>query len=211
MQTTFANRLTQLRKSAGISQKEAAASLGISQALLSHYEKGIRECGLNFITRASEYYGVTCDYLLGKSSCPKGFTEGFFSVEEIPEDRELSSMTVFRASTIMMSQLRQSAAPHDDRYVKYFALCMYRLLIAGINAGKLPTDWLDGKTPHESAIYRECLIGLANVMLAVEPAESRAEGRPTPTCIKTVVKELEKFMIEQIETLAPYLEDLTSA
>ena len=45
----FPRILTLLRKEQGISQKKAAADLGISQALLSHYEKGIRECGLDFI------------------------------------------------------------------------------------------------------------------------------------------------------------------
>ena len=49
----FANRLSQLRKERDISQKKAAADLGISQALLSHYEKGIRECGLDFVVKCS--------------------------------------------------------------------------------------------------------------------------------------------------------------
>ena len=61
----FASVLSQLRKERGCSQKKAAADLGISQALLSHYEKGIRECGLDFVIKCSEYYGVTTDYLLG--------------------------------------------------------------------------------------------------------------------------------------------------
>ena len=61
----FALKLSELRKERGISQKKAATDLGISQALLSHYEKGIRECGLDFVIRCSEYYGVTTDYLLG--------------------------------------------------------------------------------------------------------------------------------------------------
>ena len=38
----FAQVLSRLRKERGISQKKAASDLGISQALLSHYEKGIR-------------------------------------------------------------------------------------------------------------------------------------------------------------------------
>ncbi|MEG1182005.1 MAG: helix-turn-helix transcriptional regulator, partial [Oscillospiraceae bacterium] len=62
--SSFCRILTLLRKERGITQKDAAASLGISQALLSHYEKGIRECGLDFVVRASSFYGVSCDYLL---------------------------------------------------------------------------------------------------------------------------------------------------
>jgi transcriptional regulator with XRE-family HTH domain len=56
-----------LRRQRGLSQKKAAADLGISPALLSHYENGIRECGLDFLLRIAEYYSVSCDYLLGKS------------------------------------------------------------------------------------------------------------------------------------------------
>lgn len=79
---SFNRILTLLRKERGITQKEAAANLGVSQALLSHYEKGIRECGLDFVVRAAKYYGVSCDYLLGISPDRNGLT---LSVEELPE------------------------------------------------------------------------------------------------------------------------------
>ena len=65
MKTDFPRVLSLLRKEKGISQKEAASQLGVSQALLSHYEKGIRECGLDFLIRAADFYGVSADYLLG--------------------------------------------------------------------------------------------------------------------------------------------------
>lgn len=82
MGTDFPRVLLLLRKEKGISQKEAAASLGVSQALLSHYEKGIRECGLAFVVRAADFYGVSADYLLGRSADPDGMT---ISAAEIPD------------------------------------------------------------------------------------------------------------------------------
>ena len=72
MKEELAKRLTLLRKEKGIPQKEAAAKLGLSQALLSHYEKGIRECGLDFVARACTFYGVSADYLLGLSPMKNG-------------------------------------------------------------------------------------------------------------------------------------------
>ncbi len=63
----FPQMLARLRRQRGISQKQAAEELGISPALLSHYENGIRECGLDFLLHIADYYGVSCDYLLGKS------------------------------------------------------------------------------------------------------------------------------------------------
>ena len=65
MNCEFPKIISELRKSKGISQKQAAIDLGISQALLSHYEKGIRECGLDFLIKLAAYYEVTCDELLG--------------------------------------------------------------------------------------------------------------------------------------------------
>ena len=64
---SFSRIITLLRKEKGITQKQAAADLGISQALLSHYEKGLRECGLDFLIRLCDYYNVSSDYILGRS------------------------------------------------------------------------------------------------------------------------------------------------
>lgn len=67
MNSDFPRIITFLRKERGLSQKQVASDLGISQALLSHYEKGIRECGLDFLVKAAEYFEVSCDYLLGRT------------------------------------------------------------------------------------------------------------------------------------------------
>lgn len=70
MTRTFSQTMSALRKGRGLSQRRAAADLGISQALLSHYENGAREPGLDFVCRACAYYGVSADYLLGLSDIP---------------------------------------------------------------------------------------------------------------------------------------------
>lgn len=61
----FSTILTSLRKERKLSQKVVAADLNISQALLSHYEKGVRECSLDLLITIADYFGVSCDYLLG--------------------------------------------------------------------------------------------------------------------------------------------------
>ena len=65
MKNRLGKNIAELRRKKGWSQKETAAKLGISQALLSHYEKGIRECGLDFLCKASKVFSVSADYLLG--------------------------------------------------------------------------------------------------------------------------------------------------
>lgn len=87
----FARILTHLRKEKGISQKVAAEQLGVSQSLLSHYEKGIRECGLLFLVRAADFYGVTVDFLLGRSYDKNGNS---ISVDELPDGDALNKGNV---------------------------------------------------------------------------------------------------------------------
>ena len=82
MNKDFPRILTLLREERGLSQKQVAADLEISQPLLSHYEKGIRECGLEFVVRAAEYYDVSCDYILGRSANRK---TGQIVISDIPE------------------------------------------------------------------------------------------------------------------------------
>ena len=89
MNSDFARIITLQRKERHISQKQAAADLGISQALLSHYEKGIRECGLDFLVKIADYYNVSCDYLLGRTPEPEG---KIISIEDIPDDDGNNSM-----------------------------------------------------------------------------------------------------------------------
>ncbi|MBQ9384298.1 MAG: helix-turn-helix transcriptional regulator [Ruminiclostridium sp.] len=72
MNSDFPRILALLRKERHISQKAAAADLGVAQALLSHYEKGKRECGLDFLVKVADYYNVSTDYLLGRSATTSG-------------------------------------------------------------------------------------------------------------------------------------------
>lgn len=65
--TDFSRVLSLLRQEKGVSQRTAASALGVSQALLSHYENGIREPGLAFVSKACDYYHVSADYLLGRT------------------------------------------------------------------------------------------------------------------------------------------------
>ena len=63
----FSRTLSLLRQERGVSQRTAASDLGISQALLSHYENGIREPGLSFVVKACDYYHVSADFILGRT------------------------------------------------------------------------------------------------------------------------------------------------
>lgn len=72
MNSEFSKKLSLLRQERGVSQRTAARDLGISQALLSHYENGIREPGLGFVVRACDYYRVSADFMLGRTLARDG-------------------------------------------------------------------------------------------------------------------------------------------
>ena len=97
MNSNFSRIMTLLRKEQGYSQKKVAEELGVSQALLSHYEKGIRECGLDFVVRAADFYNVSCDYLLGRTPDRSGAT---LTVEDIPEPDTAGKENVMKGSLL---------------------------------------------------------------------------------------------------------------
>ena len=94
MINNFSRIITYLRKQKGLSQKQASEELGISQSLLSHYEKGIRECGLDFLVKVANYYNVSTDYLLGRTQNPSGNTP---KAEDIPNENQVKD--VFQGKT----------------------------------------------------------------------------------------------------------------
>lgn len=97
MNNSFPRIITLLRKERGLSQKKAAEELDVSQALLSHYEKGIRECGLDFVVKAADFYQVSCDYMLGRTPHRNGST---IKVEDIPEPDSMGKENVLKGSLL---------------------------------------------------------------------------------------------------------------
>lgn len=123
MSVAFSAKISMLRKEKDITQRQAAKDLGVSQALLSHYERGIRECHLDFVTRAAQYYGVSADYLLGLTENKHGLSN-LYAPEPIETDDELIPKTVLRA----VLDLSDRSARAGDAAVKLF--CSYFSLAA---------------------------------------------------------------------------------
>ncbi len=108
MNSDFPRILALLRKERHISQKAAAADLGVAQALLSHYEKGKRECGLDFLVRVADYYNVSTDYLLGRSAMTSGsvITENDIPDAEVPSKAQAgSNISVSLSKKLLMNSI----------------------------------------------------------------------------------------------------------
>lgn len=62
-------RLKEARKSAGLTQKEVAAVVGVNQNTYSYWENGKTKIDSESLAKLSELFGVTTDFLLGKAPC----------------------------------------------------------------------------------------------------------------------------------------------
>lgn len=59
------NRIRELREDRDLRQVDVAQATGIDQKTLSNYETGKTNPDSFSITKLAEFFGVTCDYLLG--------------------------------------------------------------------------------------------------------------------------------------------------
>jgi transcriptional regulator with XRE-family HTH domain len=130
METELSVNISKLRKERGLTQRKAASELRISQALLSHYENGIREPGLDFVVRACDYYGVSADFLLGRTNIretvlAKGATgpdsEGQSNIDKLKQDAISLVATIFRMVTPLGDEVAIPA-------LNYIISSDYRLL-----------------------------------------------------------------------------------
>ena len=63
-----------LREKRGIIQEILAAELGITQQMLSKYEKDVTIIKVDILKKLAEYFNVTTDYLLGVSDVKRDLT-----------------------------------------------------------------------------------------------------------------------------------------
>lgn len=199
MSTPISTRLVSLRKDKNLSQKEAASALGVSQGLLSHYEKGIRECGLDFLCRAAAFYDVSADYLLGLSDT-KMVSGALFDLTEIPQDSEMRTSTLFRAYLFLMEKMSANGKNNAERVKMIYILTLYKIYIGATELGFFPKG--DLRHPEIasflSASTIDHILTLFNSPADLKPKKSDS----APKCIGTVVNEAEKLIENQLEMLS---------
>ena len=200
MDPVFASRLRLLRKQKQVSQKKAAEDLGVSQALLSHYENGIRECGLDFVVRAADYYGVSTDYLLGHSNDIMEYDPSRILIEDDdPEDQKMSPRTLLRATLVLWAQVPEDS-PLKSRALSTMALTVYQVLWQGVRTGAVPASW--SGAPDITARQLHFLMLQMVETMEQEPAgKRRGRGEAVPNPVST----LTRYVYDQLNR---YLADL---
>ena len=175
MNNDFPRILTFLRKERGLTQKQAASELGISQALLSHYEKGIRECGLDFLIKAADYYEVTTDYLLGRTLQRSAVPQADSTDDETEQERVSGSMinrinrkVIANAGTVIYDLLAQVGSRRLTNSVSNYLMCAhYEVFRLIYSAEPINTQTLFSLEQNR---YKSC--ASAAMILELEVAEN---------------------------------------
>ncbi|MGO5023535.1 helix-turn-helix domain-containing protein [Lawsonibacter sp. LCP25S3_G6] len=68
--SVFSERLIDLRKTRGLSQAQAAKEIGAAPRAYQNYEYGTAEPRLSTLVRIADFYGVSLDYLAGRTDTP---------------------------------------------------------------------------------------------------------------------------------------------
>ena len=194
----FAAILSQLRKERGCSQKKTAEDLGISQALLSHYEKGIRECGLDFVIKCSEYYGVTTDYLLGISNSRYGIDEEHLFNAGANDGGGASLSSISQATKLLLEIATASTDEKETaQYINdYYMLCIYRGALTLAKSGKLPQEMfrLDYSIGHELA---SAAISMLDARFVFMDDRSRTgEDMINKSELHTLIEKAEEYILD---------------
>jgi transcriptional regulator with XRE-family HTH domain len=83
------NRIKNLREKRGLIQELLAAELGITQQMLSKYERDSSIIKVDVLKKLAEYFNVTTDYLLGLSDVKRDLTGQIRINETIDEYYDL--------------------------------------------------------------------------------------------------------------------------
>lgn len=93
---TLAERLVQLRKARGLNQRELAQALCVSPGAVGLWETGSRFPSPELLEKIADYFGVTIDYLLGRSDIPDG-VDGLCGAIPVGETVRVPVLGVIRA------------------------------------------------------------------------------------------------------------------
>lgn len=63
----FSGQLLALRKQRGLTQKQLAADVGLSELAIQNYESGRRKPAFDALIALADYFDVSLDYLVGRS------------------------------------------------------------------------------------------------------------------------------------------------
>jgi len=165
MSTDFSRALSLLRQERGVSQRVAAKDLGVSQALLSHYENGAREPGLKFLAKACDYYDVTADFMIGRTMMRDGAgiqPELLFDAAADRDNRLRGSAAALMSKRLLCNSIsllfdilgKTGHRGLISAVLRYFSAAFYKIFrLIFVHAGRSPAGFF---SVHESYYAPAC-------------------------------------------------------
>lgn len=86
----FSEKLRSLRKDRGNTQQEIAQILGIDRTTYNKYETGKSEPDYDILGKLADFFGVSTDYLIGRSEFPH---EGIVSAAHFEDGHSYEDLT----------------------------------------------------------------------------------------------------------------------
>ena len=113
-----AERITSFRQSKGLTQKEVASKLGISNKTLSKWENGLSSPSINEMAQMAEFFGVSTDVFLGLSDGDQLAREAI-DREFRGLDRAEAAQKVFALSRFLIAQYFSVATRQSDTEIEF--------------------------------------------------------------------------------------------
>ena len=107
----FGETLKNLRKEKNVTQDELAKVLNMKRTSISGYETGRKEPDFATLSRIADYFGVSVDFLLGRSTIRYGM-DGLMEVMQ--EDSELASFVYELVANYVVKAISKSILKHKD-------------------------------------------------------------------------------------------------
>lgn len=97
---TFIDRIKALRKANSCRQSDVAAAINLTRQSYNHYESGKRQPDISTFALIADFFNVSADYLLGRTTTPKAENkktpDANTSGKELFSDEEYSMLLQYR-------------------------------------------------------------------------------------------------------------------
>lgn len=114
--------LRQLRKSKGVTMKDVGAAIGVSEATVSLYERGLRSPSYEVLLKLGEYFDVSVDYLLNGADSP--------AISEMDDD----SHSLAKAQQALVKAIEQNSdLPSKERICILFDVSDFDPMVIAFN------------------------------------------------------------------------------
>lgn len=104
----FGQRIKQLRKELGLSQRDFAEKIGVTASALSAYEKGLKNPSVNVAMTMANQFDISLDWLCGLSS------KDIFDPTQDIRDALTSIIYLFELRDGHLFSVKESEANHSD-------------------------------------------------------------------------------------------------